>query len=41
MMPEMNGIELLGAALKIDPDLVGIIMTSGVEGFLSPPPSKR
>ena len=27
MMPEMNGIELLQAALKKSPDLVGIIMT--------------
>jgi len=27
MMPEMNGIELLGASRTIDPDLVGIIMT--------------
>ncbi|MGD1153833.1 MAG: PAS domain S-box protein [Syntrophales bacterium] len=27
MMPEMNGIELLQAALKIDPDIVGIVMT--------------
>lgn len=27
MMPEMNGITLLGHALKIDPDLVGIMMT--------------
>ena len=27
MMPEMDGIALLRAALDIDPDLVGIIMT--------------
>ena len=27
-MPEMNGIELLGAALEINPSLVGIIMTA-------------
>jgi PAS domain S-box-containing protein len=27
MMPEMDGIELLRAALVIDPDIVGIIMT--------------
>ena len=27
MMPEMDGIELLQAALKIDPDIVGIVMT--------------
>ncbi|HWD19790.1 MAG TPA: ATP-binding protein [Verrucomicrobiae bacterium] len=27
MMPEINGIALLQSALKIDPDLVGIIMT--------------
>jgi DNA-binding NtrC family response regulator len=26
-MPEMGGIDLLRAALKIDPDLVGIVMT--------------
>ena len=33
MMPGMNGIELLRAALKIDPMLVGIIMTG--EGTIS------
>jgi signal transduction histidine kinase len=27
MMPEMNGIELLQAALKTDPNLVGVMMT--------------
>jgi signal transduction histidine kinase len=27
MMPEMDGIELLGAARQVNPDLVGIIMT--------------
>ena len=27
MMPEMNGIALLRAALEIDPNLVGIVMT--------------
>ncbi len=27
MMPEMSGIDLLQAALKIDPDIVGIVMT--------------
>ena len=27
MMPQMDGVTLLGAALKIDPTLVGIIMT--------------
>jgi two-component system sensor histidine kinase/response regulator len=27
MMPEMDGITLLRAALKIDPDLIGILMT--------------
>jgi diguanylate cyclase (GGDEF)-like protein len=27
MMPEMNGVSLLAAATKIDPDLAGIIMT--------------
>jgi hypothetical protein len=27
MMPGMDGIELLRAALKVDPDLVGIVMT--------------
>ena len=27
VMPEMDGIELLNAALEIDPDLIGIIMT--------------
>src|ERR1044071_4561643 len=27
MMPEMDGITLLQSALKIDPNLVGIIMT--------------
>src|SRR5581483_10626444 len=27
MMPEMDGLELLRAALQIDPNLVGIIMT--------------
>ena len=27
MMPEMGGIELLQAALEIDPDIVGIVMT--------------
>ena len=27
MMPGMNGIELLAAALELDPDLVGVMMT--------------
>ena len=27
MMPEMNGVELLAAALKIDPDIIGVVMT--------------
>ncbi len=27
MMPEMDGVELLGEALKLDPQLVGILMT--------------
>src|SRR5689334_14116469 len=27
MMPEMDGIALLQAAQKIDPDLVGVVMT--------------